>query len=172
MNKSTGFDIVKLLLGILSVGLAYFVLANPASAVISLVWMVGLFLIINGVMRFANRNALRSMGMNNTGLLTFSAVLDIVLGIVVFVVPASGVTYIWIVLSMALIMDSMFELFAARFVKDASTGLYWFIVVMAILGIILGFFLLFNPIAAVGVAVALLGAYFLVYGIMNIVTAF
>lgn len=172
MNKSTGFDIVKLLLGILSVGLAYFVLANPASAVISLVWMVGLFLIINGVMRFANRNALRSMGMNNTGLLTFSAVLDIVLGIVVLVVPASGVTYIWIVLSMALIMDSMFELFAARFVKDASTGLYWFIVVMAILGIILGFFLLFNPIAAVGVAVALLGAYFLVYGIMNIVTAF
>lgn len=172
MSAKRDFDFLKLLMGILSVGLAYFVLSNPASAVISLVWMVGLFLVINGVIRFANRNTLRSMEMSNTGMLTVSAVLDIILGLIILFVPASGITYIWIVLTLGLIMDSTFELFAAQFVKKLSTGLYWFTVIMAILGIILGIFLLFNPIAAVGLAVALLGAYFLVYGIMNIVAAF
>lgn len=172
MSKSNGFDIIKLLLGLLSVGLSYYVLTNPVSAIYSLVWIIGIFLIINGIMRFAGRNTARSLGMKNTGMMTFSAILDILFGLLVIFVPASGIAYIWIVLSMALILDSAFELFAASLVKETSKGLYWFIIIMAILGMILGFILLFNPVTAVAVAVALLGAYFLVYGIMNIVTAF
>lgn len=172
MNAKKNFDLVQLLMGILSVALAYFVLVNPASAVISLIWVVGIFLIINGVMRFANRNAVRDMGMSNTGLLTFTAVLDIIMGLAVLFIPATGLTYIWIVLSMSLIMNSAFQLFSANFVKSVSTGLYWFTVIMAVFGIILGFVLLFNPMFALGLAVALLGAYFLIYGIMNIVSAF
>lgn len=172
MNAKKSVDFVKLLMGILSVILAFFVISNPAASVLSLTWIIGVFLIINGVMRFSNRNTLRSMGMSNTGMLTFSAVLDIILGLIILFVPASGEIYIWIVLSLALIMDSAFELFAAGVIKQASTGLYWFTVILAVLGIILGFILLFNPILTLGVAVLLLGAYFLVYGIMDIVTAF
>lgn len=172
MNAKKSVDFVKLLMGILSVILAFFVISNPAASVLSLTWIIGVFLIINGVMRFSNRNTLRSMGMSNTGMLTFSAVLDIILGLIILFVPASGEIYIWIVLSLALIMDSAFELFAAGIIKQASTGLYWFTVILAVLGIILGFILLFNPILTLGVAVLLLGAYFLVYGIMDIVTAF
>jgi len=172
MSKSNGFDIVKLLLGILSVALSYFVLANPAITMVSLIWLVGGFLIVNGIMRLVNRSVARDMGMKNTGMLTFSAILDILLGLLLIAVPQTGVAYVWIVMSMALILDSAFELFAANLIKEASTGLYWFIVIMAILGIIVGFILLFNPAAAIAVAVSLIGAYFLVYGIMDIVTAF
>lgn len=172
MNAKKSFDFVQLLMGILSIALAYFVLVNPTSAVISLIWIVGIFLIINGVMRFVGRSAARDMGMSNTGLLTFTAVLDIIMGLAVLFIPASGITYIWIVLSMSVLMNSIFRLFTAKALKAVSTGLYWFTIILAILGIILGIMLLMDPVFALGLAVALLGAYFLVYGIMNIVSAF
>lgn len=172
MNAKKNFDLVQLLMGILSVALAYFVLVNPASAVISLIWIVGIFLIINGVMRFAGRNVAREMGASSTGLLTFTAVLDIIMGLAVLFIPASGITYIWIVLSMSVLMNSTFRLFTAKALKSVSTGLYWFTVILAILGIILGIMLLMDPLFALGLAVALLGAYFLVSGIMSIVSAF
>ncbi|KRN33213.1 hypothetical protein IV68_GL000011 [Weissella halotolerans DSM 20190] len=165
------FDPFKLIMGILSLILAYFVMTRVGITVQVMVILVGIFMLVNGVIRFMGRNKLRKLGMDKTGWLTFSAILDILVGILVLVMPDFGIVYIWILLTIGLFMDSLFELWAARFVKE-SKGYYWFTIIFAIIGIVLAIIMMFSPALALTFGVALLGAYFMVYGIMEVVEAF
>ncbi|HAP7645602.1 TPA: hypothetical protein IVV33_002984, partial [Enterococcus faecium] len=49
---------------------------------------------------------------------------------------------------------------------------YWFTIIVNILGILLGIFLLFNPISSALTLSFLVGFYFMLFGITHIVYAF
>ncbi|KRN77632.1 HdeD family acid-resistance protein [Weissella minor] len=173
MNESKGFDIFSLVLGILSVILAFFVLNHPGVSMSVVIIIIGIFMLVDGILHFGRRSRLRELGMKSTGMLTFSAVIDIIAGLMIIFMPTSfGAMYVWIVVAVGMVMDSLFELWAAKYVKHLGKGYYWFIVIMAILGIIFGIVMMFSPAFALTFVVAMVAAYFLVFGIVQIVNAF
>ncbi|HAP9234537.1 TPA: hypothetical protein IWI47_001253, partial [Enterococcus faecium] len=56
--------------------------------------------------------------------------------------------------------------------RGVSEGYYWFTIIVNILGILLGIFLLFNPISSALTLSFLVGFYFMLFGITHIVYAF
>ncbi|MBM7617318.1 uncharacterized membrane protein HdeD (DUF308 family) [Weissella uvarum] len=172
-SNNKGFDIFSLVLGILALVLAFVVLEHPGVSLTVLIIIIGIFMVIDGILHFSQRSSLRRMGMESTGMLTFLAVLDIIAGILVIFWPQSfGAIYVWIFVAIGMVLDSLFELWAAKYVKSAGKGYYWFIVVMAIIGLILGIVMLFSPAFGLSFVVALLAAYLLVFGVLEIVKAF
>ncbi|MBX4172024.1 HdeD family acid-resistance protein [Weissella viridescens] len=173
MNQSKGFDIFSLVLGILSLVLAFVVLKFPGGSLAAIVIVIGIFMIIDGILHFSQRGHLRSIGMKSTGMLTFLAILDIIVGLAIIIWPASfGAIYVWIFVAIGMVMDSLFELWAAKYIKQVGKGYYWFVVIMAIIGLILGIVMMFSPAFGLSFVVALLAAYLLVFGVMEIVKAF
>ena len=70
------------------------------------------------------------------------------------------------------IADSVLALFTADLARGVSEGYYWFTIIVNILGILLGIFLLFNPISSALTLSFLVGFYFMLFGITHIVYAF
>lgn len=85
---------------------------------------------------------------------------------------AFGSLYVAIFFAVMFIMDSFTALWASRLLKPINNGLYWLEIIVAILGVIFGFVLLFSPmLSAVSISfmVALL---FMTFGIEMIVHSF
>lgn len=57
-------------------------------------------------------------------------------------------------------------------VRKYNNNQFWFTVIIGILGVVIGFLLLNNPLSAYLTIAALVGIYFMVNGILNIVYAF
>lgn len=70
------------------------------------------------------------------------------------------------------IVDSIFGLFNLDLARQHSNGYFWFSLIIDILGIIVGFMLLFNPISSALTLSFLVGFYFMMWGITQIVYAF
>ena len=101
-----------------------------------------------------------------------SAILDIVLGGMIFLRPVLGATFIWIMLSLSFILDSLFELWVSRYIRQNNKSYFWLNVILGVVGVILGIILLFSPATAVGVSIFLLSFYFMFFGILLIVRSF
>jgi len=71
-----------------------------------------------------------------------------------------------------LIFDSIGTLLTARPIRNFSNAQFWFTILIGILGIIIGFLLLSNPLSSYVAIATLVGIYFMLYGILNIVYAF
>lgn len=173
MENSRNFDPFSLVLGILSVILAFFVLKHPGFSLVAVIFTIGIFMLADGVLHFFGRNKLRDFGMRSTGFITFAAILDIVVGILMIAMPKTfGMAYVWIVVAIGLLVDSLFELWAAKFIRLAGKGYYWFTVITAVLGVVLAVIMLFSPTLAITFVLSLLAFYLLVFGIMQIVKSF
>lgn len=170
-NEKRKFDPFLLLMGILSIVLGVLVIRNPAASLFSLIILIGIFMIVDGIIKFSQRNVMHQAGLS-TGMVTFSAVLDIIIGIMIFFMKDFGAVYVWIAFAIGFIMDSGFELWGSRFIPKDHPGYYWVNVILGIIGVILGIALLFYPQLALATAVMLLAFYLVFFGILQIVKSF
>lgn len=108
----------------------------------------------------------------SSGWLIFSAILDIILGIIFLFQPGFGVLFIAIIFAIWFILDSITELISAKFFKEFHRGYYWFIVILAILSLVLGVILLFSPLLSAITVVWLVSTFLIVFGIMKLIQAF
>ncbi|KID42248.1 HdeD family acid-resistance protein [Fructilactobacillus fructivorans] len=171
-SKTKGFDPFSLVIGILSVILSLFILRNPLNSFKALVFVIAILSIVEGIFKIAEISQLdRSLGMSPVWLI-INGVLDIIIGILIFLDPAVGGIYIWLMLSIWFIIDSLFELWYSRFAERNHKGYFWFEVILGIVGLILGIALLFQPAMAMSVALFLVAFYFMFFGILLIVRSF
>ncbi|EKK20834.1 hypothetical protein B808_396 [Fructilactobacillus florum 8D] len=166
------FDPFSLVLGILFAVMSLVMLRNPIGSLRALIILIAILLIVEGVFKLADISVLqRDLGLSR-GWTIFSSVIDIILGILIFMQPSFGAVYIWILISLSFIFDSFFALWASRFIGKEHRGLFWFNVVLGVIGVILGFSLLFAPEMAISVALFLVSFYFMFFGILLIVRSF
>lgn len=164
-NPSSGWWVV-LLYGILAVILGIFFFTSPGLTMLSVVFVLGIHWLVTGVIglfhMFQDRTA--------WGWKLFFSVLGIVAGLLVIsrplwatlVVPTAYVIFlgVWGMIMGFIMLISAFK------------GAGWGAGIMGVLGILLGLFLMWNPLAAALTLPWVLGSFALVDGIINIFLAF
>lgn len=171
-SSERSFDPFTLVIGILFAAMSVIIARNPASSLKTLIFFIAFALIFEGVFKLFDITMIdKALGLNPTWLIV-SAILDIVLGGMIFLRPVLGATFIWIMLSLSFILDSLFELWVSRYIRQNNKSYFWLNVILGVVGVILGIILLFSPATAVGVSIFLLSFYFMFFGILLIVRSF
>ncbi|MGX7417842.1 HdeD family acid-resistance protein [Carnobacterium gallinarum] len=162
----------SLILGVLFIITALFSFQDPIGNLATIVIIFALMAILKGLFELFFRNKLKEL----TGIKAYvpivTAVANIVIGAYLLFNLDIGITILPYVFATWFLIDSILGLFTLDLAKNVSTGHLWFTVIVTILGIILGLMLLFNPISSALTLSFLVGFYFMVFGINQIVYAF
>jgi len=100
---------------------------------------------------------------SHVGFLVFSAIVDILLGIIFLFNLPLGLTTLIYILAFWFIIDGIAEITLVPFYRLFGRGYYWLIIILAILSIIAGIILLFRPFLG-GVLIVSLGSSVFLYG--------
>lgn len=172
VEKRNGIDWGSLILGILFVLTSLVSFQDPTGNLVAIVLVFALFAILKGIFEIFVRNRMKDL----TGYKAYSpivlGIVDILIGVYLLFNLNIGVGALPYVFALWFIFDSIFGLFTLDLAKSVSTGYFWFHLIIDILGIILGFILLVNPLSSALTLSFLVGFYFMLFGITQIVYAF
>lgn len=171
-GKKHGVDWGTLLLGILFIITSLISFQDPAGNLLAIVIIFGFFAILKGVFEIFVRNRMKYLLGYKAYTPIILGIIDIFIGVYLLFNLNIGIAILPVVFAIWFIFDSIFGLFTLDFAKQVSTGYFWFTLIVDILGIILGFILLFNPLSSALTLSFLVGFYFMMFGITNIIYAF
>ncbi|MEG0158608.1 MAG: DUF308 domain-containing protein [Carnobacterium sp.] len=172
MEHEQKFNWGYFVLGILFILVSLISFQNPASNLIAIVAVFGISAILKGIFEIVvRRKSHKNIGTKSTHLIVIG-ILDIVIGLFLLFNMTASLIALPYVFAFWFIFDSIGELMTSGAIKQLNFGLYWFTIIINILGIAVGFMLLFNPISSALTLAFLVGFYFMVSGILYIVAAF
>lgn len=174
MNRehSSGLDWGSLLLGILFVITSLLSFQDPAGNLIAIVLVFAVFAILKGIFEIFVRNRLKQLIGVKSYAPIILGIIDIAVGVYLLFNLGVGVSVLPFVFAIWFILDSFINLFTLDLARSFSNGYYWFSLIVNILGILLGFVLLFDPLSSALTLSFLVGFYFMLFGITHIVYAF
>lgn len=174
MNETRrhGVDWGSLILGILFVLTSLVSFQDPAGNLVAIVMVFAIFAIVKGIFEIFARNKMKEL----TGYKAYApivlGIIDIIVGVYFLFNLNVGIAALPFVFAIWFILDSVFGLFTLDLAKAVSTGYMWFVAIVDVLGIIVGVILLVNPVSSALTLSFLVGFYFMIFGIMQIVYAF
>ncbi|MBG9983161.1 DUF308 domain-containing protein [Aerococcaceae bacterium DSM 111020] len=168
-----GFSWWYLILGVIQLIIAYMLFNNIGLATQAFVYFLAFGAILNGIFLLMLRQRINEKTYQSTWSLVLFGVIAIGFGLLLLFNTRASLLAIPIIVSMMMISEAvsiLMQAFAAR--RVGFNGWFWFNLIIGILGLILGFLLLFNPLAAYIAVEYLVGLYFIIFGIRNILSAF
>ena len=156
--------------GILGLLLGTLILINPAEAIKLIATYFGLFAILGGVIVLIYGFRERSRGKRSTFWLVEGS-FNIIIGLIIVSYPEISVSVFIALFGIWAIIIGILQLISYdRYRKlNMHSGI---ILLNAILSLIIGLLLLFNPFEGAQIIAIIIGLYALVYGAFNIFTAF
>ena len=160
-NKFGGWlrSITAIVLGIIMV-------SNPATSLIIVVKVLAAFLIASGIVSLVYGIINRQRGA--LGLMVTNAVVDIIIGIILFIFPAEVASFMLILIGICILIFGILQIVvlvsASRVVNNGV-----FAYIMPALCIIGGALLLFRPFSSVSALVLLAGIAVLIYGVSEFI---
>ena len=170
--KNRGFDWKDLLIGILYIIAAFIFFSRPAMAIGILVVWFGVLAIIKGINNFIKYSKVTSSTGINATFLIITGVLDILLGIILLFNLYSGIVVVGWVFAIWFITDSIAHILNAGFLKERSKWIYWISIIFNVICVLIGVSLFFNPIVSALTVPFLIGFYFLIFGIEEVISSF
>lgn len=162
----------SLILGILFILTALLSFRDPLGDLVSLVILFAVLAILKGIFELFFRNKLKELTGIKAYVPIITALANSAIGIYLLFNLTIGVTLLPYVFAIWFVVDSILSLFTLDLAKKVSTGYFWFSLILTILGIFLGFMLLVNPLSSALTLSFLVGTYFMLFGINQIVYAF
>ena len=159
-KSSMWLRLVEIIAGIIIIALGVFVIANPSLATITLVFFLGVALIILGVTCFIRVFANGIAGWQRLLNLILSALTIILAAFVIANPLIYGSSLLVVLLGLALLFAGI-----ASAARGAAGG-----IVVGILGIILGFVVIVFPGLGLATLVFLLAVFLLIFGFESIVS--
>lgn len=160
------------LLGVLFLLTALLSFRDVTGNLLAIVMVYAIFAIIKGVYEIFLRNQLKQL----TGIKTYFpiivGVIDLIVGIYLLFHLDIGISLLPYVFAIWFLLDSIFSLLTLDFARVVSNGFFWFSLIIDSLGIIVGIMLLFHPITSMLTVSFLVGFYFMMFGIVEIVYSF
>ncbi|MCI2947097.1 DUF308 domain-containing protein [Staphylococcus caledonicus] len=152
-------------MGTLLLIVAVIIFSYPVKNFYTLTWLIGLFILINGIIQLMFRRATKALAGGGTGLIIVIGIIDIIFGLLVmFNVGASSEFFVF--------------MFAAWFIVSSLIGLFTISkqstlrglsIIVNILGLILGVILLFNPMMGMVLVSTMIAITFAILGITYII---
>mgnify|MGYP001002077538 CR=1 FL=1 len=170
IRRRTTFNLSELILGIIFVALGIFTFINPNTALGGFVIVYGIVAILGGIANIIFYVQLeKRTGFGPVSSLV-GGIFSILLGVLLlFNVNIGKVTFI-IIFPIWFIIHCISRLFNLSYVKYfGGKALFYFSLIINIIGLLLGFVLLFNPFASALTLVYLIGIFLIVSGIGSIV---
>lgn len=157
--------------GILAVIFGVIAAAMPATAVLSLVFVFGVYALVEGGFNIAAAFRNGSGEKTQRGLLVAEGIVSIIAGIIAFVLPGITALSLVVLLGVWALVTGVLEIAAAIRLRKAIKG-EWLLALSGVLSIIFGLIVLAYPSAGM-VAIALwIAAYAIVFGVVLIALGF
>lgn len=135
----------SLIMGVLLLMLAVVIFTFPIENFYAITWLIGLFVLINGVIQIVYRRKAKALVGGNQNWILFMGIVDILFGlIVIFNVGASSAFFIYM-----FAFWFIFSSIAGLFTFSGSGSLKLISVIFNLLGIVFGVILLFNPLMGI-----------------------
>ncbi|PTK82589.1 hypothetical protein BUZ25_00125 [Staphylococcus haemolyticus] len=155
----------SLIMGTLLLIVAVIIFSYPVKNFYTLTWLIGLFILINGVIQLLFRRAARALAGSSSGLIVVIVIIDIIFGLlVIFNVGASSTFFIF--------------MFAAWFIVSSVIGLMTISkqsrlkglsIIVNALGLLLGIILLFNPMMGMILVSTMIAITFAILGVTYVI---
>ncbi|MDU5511000.1 HdeD family acid-resistance protein [Enterococcus gilvus] len=172
MERKTTFSWPYFLMGILFILVSLAAFRDPGSSLVAIVYVFAFSAILKGLFELFFRRKLHEFTSQKSTLMMVLGVVDILIGIFFLFNITAGLVALPFVFAIWFLFDSIVGLLTASIYKLGSTGYYWFHIVIDVIGVILGFMLLFNPLTSALTLAFLVGFYFMMAGISLIAYAF
>ncbi|MFV0413704.1 MAG: HdeD family acid-resistance protein [Oscillospiraceae bacterium] len=172
MKEKTGFDWMELIVGILFILGGIFTFANPAGALASLVFVFSILLAVRGIADISRYFRVKKFWGTSITLSLIVGILDIVLGIFLLFNLGAGVVALSILFPVWFMIDCIINLAHLDLVKAYSKGLFWFTLIVNIIGIVIAVLMMAQPVTAAFTLAAFIALYLLVLGLESVVFAF
>ena len=154
----------SLIMGTLLLIVAVIIFSYPVKNFYTLTWLIGLFILINGVIQLLFRRV-RALAGSGSGLNVVIGIIDIIFGLlVIFNVGASSTFFIF--------------MFAAWFIVSSIIGLMTISkqsrlkglsIIVNVLGLLLGIILLFNPMMGMILVSTMIAITFAILGVTYVI---
>lgn len=171
-QKYHGINLGSLLLGILLLIISLIAFKDLTGNLLSNVIVFAIFAIVKGSIEICNRSRIQNLAGFKAYASVIIGIIDIIIGFYLLFNLNLGLISLPFILAIWFLLNSFFELLQLDFSSAISTEFFWFSLILNVLGIILGIELLVVPITPVFTLNFLVGVYFLLFGIRNIVYAF
>lgn len=155
----------SLIMGTLLLIVAVIIFSYPVKNFYTLTWLIGLFILINGVIQLLFRRVMRALAGSGSGLIVVIGIIDIIFGLlVIFNVGASSTFFIF--------------MFAAWFIVSSIIGLMTISkqsrlkglsIIVNVLGLLLGIILLFNPMMGMILVSTMIAITFAILGVTYVI---
>lgn len=173
MGQRSNFRWLEFILGILLVILGIYTFADPSTALTSMMILYGMMSLITGIVDIVIYIKLERHTGFGPVVALISGVFSIMAGILILLFPGTGKWVLALYFPIWFIAHCISRLATLNFAWMISgTAYYNFSLVLNILGLLLGFILLFNPRAALMSISFIIGLYLILLGVGSIVLAF
>lgn len=172
MKRRSGFGWLELATGVLLIALGIMAFARPGAALTGMVFVYGIAAIVMGVVDIILYIQVERYTGFGPILSLISGILSVMSGIMLMVYPRAGalvLTVLFPIWFIAHCISRLTQLGRIRFV--AGRGVYYFSLIVNIIGLILGFMMILRPLFTMTAIGYLAGIYLILLGIDAIVMA-
>ena len=156
-----------LIRGLILIVIGVIAFRHPMASLLGLALYFGIATLFSGVsmlmLSISNRNQ-----MENWGWYMASAIIDLIFGFILLSHPGITATILPFILGFWIIFSGVIELFNSFQLKKEKVANWWTGLLGGIISIILGYFILRNPLAGVLTITYLLGFILIIAGVVNI----
>lgn len=172
MERRSNFSLPYFLMGIIFILVSLVSFRDPQSSLLAIVYVFAISAILKGIFELFFRRKIHEFTNQKSTLLIVLGIFDLLVGIFFLFNISAGLLALPFVFAVWFLFDSIVGLMTAGIYRIESTGYYWFHVVINVIGVILGFMLLFNPLTSALTLAFLVGFYFMMAGISLIAYSF
>lgn len=172
MRRRSGFGWLELVIGILLIVLGVFTFANPGFALTGLVALFGVIAIVMGVADIVLYVRVERFTGFGPVVSLISGILSVMSGIMLLVYPNAGrwvLSLLFPIWFIAHCISRLSQLNTIRF--HAGSGMYYFTLVVNIIGLILGFLMILRPVISILSIGWIVEFYLILLGVDSIVLA-
>lgn len=173
MRRRSGFGWLELIIGILLVLLGILAFARPGAVLTGLVIVYGVAAVIMGVADIVMYIQVERYTGFGPYMSLISGILSVMSGVVLLVCPQAGIVVLTVMFPIWFIAHCISRLAHIGHIRYiAGEGVYYFSLVINIIGLILGCMMFLRPVFTMTAISYLAGAYLILLGIDAIVIAF
>ena len=173
MRRRSGFGWLELIIGILLVLLGILAFARPGAVLRGLVIVYGVAAVIMGVADIVMYIQVERYIGFGPYMSLISGILSVMSGVVLLVCPQAGIVVLTVMFPIWFIAHCISRLAHIGHIRYiAGEGVYYFSLVINIIGLILGCMMFLRPVFTMTAISYLAGAYLILLGIDAIVIAF
>lgn len=172
MKKRTAFEWGELIIGIILIVLGIFTFARPSSALTGIVFVYGILAVITGIADIVFYVKMEQHTGFGPAVSLVTGILSIIAGVLLLFNPGAGKWTMVILFPLWFIMHCISRLTHLPIIRmTAGTGYYYFTLIVNILGLLLGFVMIIDPLLSFFSVSYIIGCYLILTGIDHLVLA-